>query len=90
MTKNSNAIEKVHFVETNSLLPISVNDPIMQPWHTFDEFAYWDGHVTLLSLGMFNPCPGSPKWIFRPATAAPKFTLDRFYQSLFFKNAQKL
>ena len=27
-----------YFLETNHLMPISVNDPVMRPWHTFDEF----------------------------------------------------
>ncbi len=38
LAKNYSLALYAYFVETNSLLPISVNDPIMRPWHTFDEF----------------------------------------------------
>ena len=38
LAKNYSLALYAYFVETNSLLPISVNDPGMRPWHTFDEF----------------------------------------------------
>lgn len=40
LAKNYSLALYAYFVETNSLLPISVNDPVMRPWHTFDEFRW--------------------------------------------------
>ncbi|MBN1816936.1 MAG: prepilin-type N-terminal cleavage/methylation domain-containing protein [Sedimentisphaerales bacterium] len=31
-------VHYAYFTETQQLLPISVNDPIMRPWHTYDYF----------------------------------------------------
>lgn len=38
LLKNYTFANYSYFVEHNQLLPISVNDPLMRPWHTFDEF----------------------------------------------------
>lgn len=38
LVKNNALALYAYFWETNELLPISVNDPVMRPWCTFDEF----------------------------------------------------
>lgn len=38
LLKNNALALYAYFWETNELLPISINDPIMRPWYTFDEF----------------------------------------------------
>ena len=38
LVKNYTLAQYAYFLETNSLIPISVKDPVMRPWHTIDEF----------------------------------------------------
>lgn len=38
LVKNYSLALYAYYWDTNTLLPISVNDPVMRPWHTFDEF----------------------------------------------------
>jgi prepilin-type processing-associated H-X9-DG protein/prepilin-type N-terminal cleavage/methylation domain-containing protein len=38
LQKNYSLALYSYYLETNRLLPISVNDPVMRPWHTLDEF----------------------------------------------------
>ena len=40
LVKNYSLTLYAYFVETNALLPISVKDPVMRPWHTIDEFRF--------------------------------------------------
>lgn len=45
--RNLFAAQYAYFTENGRLMPISVNDPIMRPWHTFD---YFRNHLGLASL----------------------------------------
>jgi len=77
-----------YFVETNQLLPLSVNDPIMRPWFTLDEFR---SRISLSPLTEeykirrypqdiqeYKPSYGR-KWICPAASYALKHPEEEFY-----------
>lgn len=38
LLRDMTLIHYAYFMDTGDVIPISVNDPIMRPWHTFDSF----------------------------------------------------
>lgn len=38
LMRNYTLIHYAYFYETNQFIPLSINDPVMRPWSTFDEF----------------------------------------------------
>ena len=47
LSKNYTMALYMYYTETNQLMPISVNDPVMRPWFTYDEFR---SNIDLSSL----------------------------------------
>ncbi len=47
--RNSTFVHYTYFTENNTLMPISVNDPVMRPWFTFDVYR------SMLGLHVLEP-----------------------------------